>query len=216
MDNETTNRKRTRDGAAPARKMQEASKLRKLVQIAMLGAVAAVLMIFEFPLPIAPPFYKLDLSELPVLIGAFAMGPLAGMAIELVKILLNLVMDGSTTMFVGELANFVMGCALIVPAGIIYRMRKDKKHAMIGMGVGVILMTVTSVLMNAYVMLPLYSKAFMPLDTIIAAGSKIYPAVTNLLTFCVLIVAPFNLIKGVVISIITAVIYKYISRILKH
>lgn len=213
MDNELTNKGKTKGNGIP--NAQKASKLRKLVQIGMLGAVATVLMIFSFPLPIAPPFYKLDLSELPVLIGAFAMGPLAGVAIEFIKIMLNLVINGTQTMFVGELANFVVGCALVVPAGLIYRMKKDRKHAIIGMGIGVLCMTVLGVFVNAYVMLPLYAKAFMPMDTIIAAGAKIYPAVSNIFTFCLLIVAPFNFLKGVVVSLITAIIYKHISRLLK-
>ena len=109
------------------------TNVKMLVQIAMLSAVAAVLMLVEFPLPfLAPSFYQLDFSEVPVLIGAFAMGPLAGAAIELVKILMNFVLNGTVTAGIGELANFLMGCALVVPAGMIYRRVKNKKYAMIG------------------------------------------------------------------------------------
>lgn len=111
--NKTTNRK---------------TNVRNMVQIAMLGAVAGILMLVEFPLPfLAPPFYEMDFSELPVLVGAFAMGPAAGMLIELVKILLNLVLNGTATAGVGEAANFLMGCAFVVPAGIFYRKKKTRK-----------------------------------------------------------------------------------------
>ena len=97
------------------------SKVRTLAQIAMLGAVATVLMLVEFPLPfIAPPFYELDFSEVPILVGAFAMGPLAGVAIEAIKILLNFVINGTITAGVGEFANFILGCAFLLPASLIY------------------------------------------------------------------------------------------------
>ncbi len=102
-------------------KMSQIGKTRYMVQVAMLGAAAVVLMFFDIPLPFAPSFYKIDLSEVPVLIGAFAMGPLAGAAIELIKILLNLVMKGSTTAGVGEVANFLIGCAYVMPAAWIYK-----------------------------------------------------------------------------------------------
>ena len=119
-------------------KMSQIGKTRYMVQVAMLGAAAVVLMFFDIPLPFAPSFYKIDLSEVPVLIGAFAMGPLAGAAIELIKILLNLVMKGSTTAGVGEVANFLIGCAYVMPAAWIYKTQKTKKNAMIGMAVGTV------------------------------------------------------------------------------
>mgnify|MGYP000314454169 CR=1 FL=1 len=110
-------------------KMSQIGKTRYMVQVAMLGAAAVVLMFFDIPLPFAPSFYKIDLSEVPVLIGAFAMGPLAGAAIELIKILLNLVMKGSTTAGVGEVANFLIGCAYVMPAAWIYKTQKTKKNS---------------------------------------------------------------------------------------
>ena len=121
-------------------KMSQIGKTRYMVQVAMLGAAAVVLMFFDIPLPFAPSFYKIDLSEVPVLIGAFAMGPLAGAAIELIKILLNLVMKGSTTAGVGEVANFLIGCAYVMPAAWIYKAQKTKKNAVIGMAVGTVFM----------------------------------------------------------------------------
>ena len=191
--------------------------IRNLTIMAMMGALAAVLMIFEFPLPfIAPPFYKLDVSEIPVLIGAFMMGPVAGVIIEMVKILLNLIMDGTTTAFVGEFANFTIGCALVVPASIIYRRHKCKKTAIIGMITGSIFMAIAGIFINAYVMLPFFSTAYgMPMEQIIGMGAAINPAVSNVLTFCLLTVAPFNVLKGVIVSVVTIVIYKKISILLK-
>ena len=117
--------------------------IRNLVLIAMMAAIAMVLMLFEVPLPmIAPSFYEIDLSELPVLIGTFAMGPVAGVLIELVKILLKLLIKGTSTAYVGDLANFLVGCSFLLPAGIIYHMKKTKKSAIIGMIAGTVTMAV--------------------------------------------------------------------------
>ena len=190
--------------------------IKNIAIIGMMSALAAVLMIFEFPLPfIAPPFYKLDLSEIPVLIGAFMLGPVAGVIIEMIKILLNLLMDSTTTAFVGEFANFTIGCALVIPASIIYRRHKSKKTAVIGMVVGSIFMAIAGIFINAYVMLPFFSQTVMPMENIIAMGTAIHPAIDNVLTFCLLTVAPFNALKGVLVSIVTILIYKKISILLK-
>lgn len=199
------------------RQGQEATRLRILVQVAMLAAVAVILMLFEFPLPfLAPSFYEMDLSEIPVLIGAFAMGPLAGAAIELIKILLNFVLNGTMTAGVGELANFLMGCALAMPAGLIYKLHKDRKHAMIGMAVGIVCMAVASALLNGFLLLPAYGAAFgMPMDAFVEMGHAIIPFVNSLVTFCLICVVPFNLVKGIVVSLLTLVLYKHISRLLK-
>ncbi len=193
------------------------TKVRTMVQIAMLGAVATILMLLEFPLPfIAPTFYELDFSEVPVLIGAFAMGPLAGAAIELLKILLNFVVNGTLTAGVGELANFLMGCAFVVPAGLIYKRHKTRKCAIIGMVVGTITMVAASAVLNAFFLLPAYGSAFkMPIDAFIGMGQKIIPFIHDLFTFSLFCVVPFNLIKGVVVSILTLVLYKHISQLLK-
>ena len=110
--------------------------VRALVQIGMLSAIAVVLMLFEIPLPFAPSFYEIDFSEVPVLVGCFVMGPVAGAAIEFVKILLNFLINGTVTAGVGELGNFLIGCAFCVPAGIIYRKNSSRKGAIIGMVTG--------------------------------------------------------------------------------
>lgn len=197
---------------------QTESKLgvKALVKIGMLAAVAVVLMLFEIPLPFAPSFYEIDFSEVPVLVGCFAMGPLAGAIIELVKILLNFVLTGTQTAGVGELANFVIGCALCVPAGLIYRRNRTRKNALIGMVVGTIFMTFVGCFLNAFVLLPTYAVAFgMPVDALVAMGTAVNPAITSLTTFVLFAVAPFNLIKGVLVSVIVFFIYKKISPIFR-
>ena len=148
-----------------------------------------------------------------MLIGAFSMGPGAGVIIEAIKILINLIMNGTDTGGVGEIANFVIGCAYILPAAIIYKRKKTKGNAILSMIIATITMAVLSVFINAYVMIPIYS-AFMPLDQIIQMGKDIVPLITNTLTFCVFCVAPFNIIKGVLVSVITTFIYKPLSRII--
>lgn len=189
---------------------------RVMVQIAMLSAVAIVLMMFKFPLPFAPSFYKLDFSELPVIIGAFAIGPVAGAIIEMIKILLNFLVDGSTTAGVGEFANFVIGCAYVLPAALIYSRQKSKKSAVIGLIVGTGLMTVAGCVINAYVLLPAYAAAFhWEISALIELGSAVNPAIHSLWSFVLLAVAPFNLVKGSLVSGITLLIYKKISAILK-
>lgn len=183
--------------------------------VGVFAAIATVLMLFEIPLPFAPSFYQIDLSEVPVLIGAFALGPVAGVMIELIKILLHFVIHGTMTAGVGELANFIIGCALVVPAGLIYKASKTRKHAIVGMVVGTLTMSVVGTALNAYLLLPAYGKAFgMPVKALVAMGTAVNPAIHSLFDFCLLAVAPFNLLKGVIISVITMLLYKHVSRLI--
>lgn len=188
-----------------------------ITKVGILSALATVLMLIEFPLPfIAPPFYKLDFSELPVLVGSFALGPVAGVLIELIKNLLNLLIEGTETAFVGELANFLMGCAFVLPAAIWYRVKKTRAAALCGMILGTLTLALVGTLVNYFVLIPMYSVLYnLPLDTIVGMGTAITPAISNLFTLVVFAVAPFNLIKGVVISAFTFVLYKRVSPLLK-
>ena len=199
--------------------VMERSRTRTIAQVAMLGAVAGVLMNFEVPLPfLAPSFYQLDFSEIPALIGSFAMGPVAGMLIELVKILVHLVTKGTMTAGVGDVANFIFGCSYVIPAGLIYRYqhKKTRTHAVAGMAVGVILTTILACFINAFVLLPAYGAAFgMPVSKLVGLGTAVNPHITSLSTFVIFAVAPFNLIKGVAVSAIVFVIYKKISPVLR-
>lgn len=189
---------------------------RMITQIGMLGAIATVLMLFEIPLPFAPSFYEIDFSEVPVLIGCFSMGPMSGALIELVKIILNFVINGTTTAGVGEAANYVIGISFCLPAAILYKRMKTKRGAVLGLAVGTIFMTVLGCFVNAYVLLPTYAAAFkMPVDALVGMGTAVNANITSLFTFVMFAVAPFNLLKGVLDSIIVLAIYKKISPILK-
>lgn len=187
-----------------------------IAQIGMLGAIAVVLMLFEIPLPFAPSFYEIDFSEVPVLIGAFTMGPVAGALIELVKILINFIITGTDTAGVGELANFLIGCGLCIPAALIYRKFHSRKGAIAGMLTGTVVMTFLGCFLNAYVLLPAYAKAFqMPIDALVGMGTAVNGNINSLLTFVMFAVAPFNLLKGVLVSLVVFLIYKKISPILR-
>lgn len=195
---------------------QSRNRIRWIAQVGMLSAVATVLMMFELPLPFAPSFYQLDFSEIPVLVGSFSMGPMAGMMIELVKIILHVVLKGSMTGGVGDVANFVIGCSFCMPAAILYRKMHTRHGAEIGMAVGTVCMTLIGCVVNAYVLLPLYSKALSyPMDALVEMGTKVNSAITGLGTFVVFAVAPFNLLKGTLVSLVVFLIYKKISPILK-
>lgn len=191
-------------------------KIGWLVKVAMLSAVATVLMLFEFPLPfLAPPFYELDFSELPVLIGAFSLGPIAGIFIELIKVLLNLVINGTITAGVGELANFLMGISYVIPAALIYNHRKCKKNAVLGLLVGSISMVIFSCMINAYILIPAYGTALnIPMDAFVGMGNAIFPIVDNLTKLVLFCVAPFNLVKAILVSVLTLILYKKISPVL--
>lgn len=215
MSTEIMNKANTKTEVQAGRKGK--INARTIAQIGMLGAVALVLMLFEIPLPFAPSFYKIDFSEVPVLIGSFAMGPVAGVLIELVKILLKLLTKGSTTAGVGDVANFLIGISFCLPAAFIYRKMHSKKGAIIGMAAGTIFMTLVGCFLNAYVLLPTYAKAFqMPIDALVAMGTAVNGHITSLFTFVAFAVAPFNLLKGILVSLVVALIYKKISPILKQ
>ena len=192
------------------------SKVRTMAQVAMLSPIAVVLMLFEIPLPFAPAFYEIDFSEVPVLVGCFAMGPAAGVAIEFLKILLNFAINGTATAGVGEIANFLIGCSLVVPAALIYKFKKTRTGAIVGMAAGTVFMTAVGCLLNAFVLLPTYAVAFgMPIDGLVQMGTAVNSAIDSLTTFVLFAVAPFNLLKGVLVSLIVFLIYKKISPVFK-
>lgn len=191
---------------------------RKMAMVGMFSALAMILMLFEFPLFFAPPFYKLDFSEVPILIGAYAFGPAAGVMMEFIKIVLKLFVKGTSTAFVGDLANFAVGCSLILPSSIIYRFWRKKKGAITGCIVGTLFLTVFGTAFNAIYLIPAFSELYgMPMDTILGMGSSVNPLMTegSLVSFVVCCVAPMNLIKGAVASVVTMLIYKPLSPIIK-
>ncbi len=183
---------------------------RDLCTVAILAAIAAVLFMIEIPVVL---FYKLDLSSLPVLLGAFAMGPVPGAMILLVKALLGLL--HSSSQGVGELADFIMGFAMMLPAALVYRKARSRKGAIIGMVAGAVAATVVGALTNMYLMIPFYGTAYgMPVEAIVSMGQAIVPAVDSVWKFVLLITVPFNVLKWTVISVVTGLIYKPLSPIL--
>lgn len=190
---------------------------RKIAMIGMFSAIAAVLHVLDFPIPFAPEFYKLDFSEIPVLIGTFAFGPVAGVMMEFCKILLKLIFKGTSTAFVGDLANFIIGCSFILPASIIYLNKKSKKTAIIGAVTGTVCMTVFGTAFNAVYLLPKFAQIYgLPLDVIIGMGTAINPAINSVTTLVMFAVAPMNILKGVSVSAVTMLVYKKLSPILKE
>ena len=189
---------------------------RYITQIAAMSAIAGVLMMFEMPLWFAPGFYKMDLSDLPALIGGLAMGPLAGVIIEGIKVIISIILGGTTTFFVGEVSNFIIGCSFVVPAAFVYKYNRSRKGAYIGMTVGTLILASVGSAMNAFVLIPAYVKILeLPMEQIVAMGTAVNPAITSLSTLVLFAVVPFNLLKGMLVSIITALIYKKIRIIIK-
>ena len=187
---------------------------RRVTIIGICAAIATALHVLDFPLLfLAPEFYKLDFSELPVLLCGFFLGPSATVACEGIKILLKLVLKSTSTAFVGDFANFVVGCSLVLPATIIYHTHKSRHSALIGLAVGCICMTVFGSAFNAVYLLPKFAQLYgMPLDTIIAMGTKINGNIHNVSTFVLICVAPLNLIKSAAVSVLTLLLYKRVAR----
>lgn len=189
---------------------------RTMVKVSILGAFSFLLMLFEFPLWFAPTFLKFDFSDVPGLIGSFALGPFAGVLVQLVKNLLNLAIEGTDTAAVGELANFIVGSIFVYTAGYIYHRNKTFKTAIIGMVLGTLAMTVVMSLANYFVMIPLYAKLFgWPIEDIVALGSVVNKYVVDFKTLILFAVVPFNIVKGIIVTLITTLLYKRVSPILK-
>ena len=187
---------------------------RTVSYIAMFSAIAAVLMLIEIPLFFAPSFYEIDLSEIPILICTFYLGPVAGVVCEFLKILLKLMIKGTSTAYVGDFANFFVGCALVLPASIIYHAKKTRKMAIIGLITGTAVMTIYGSFFNAVYMLPKFSQLFgMPMDVIIGMGTAVNGAINSVSTLVLFAVVPFNLLKGVLVSFLTLLLYKRVEKL---
>ena len=185
---------------------RQVTTARRVSIVGTCAAIATVLHVLDFPLLfLAPEFYKLDFSELPVLLCGFYLGPTATVACEGVKILLKLVVKGTSTAFVGDFANFVVGCALVLPATMWYHFHKSRHSAVIGLILGSAF--------NAVYLLPKFAQLYgIPLDAIIGMGTAIHPSIHNVATFALLCVAPLNLIKGAAVSVLTLLLYKKVAR----
>ena len=185
---------------------------RALTMTALLSAIAYILAFLEFPVPLSPSFARMDFSDFPALIGAFAFGPVCGILVELVKNALQLFT--TSTGGVGEFANFLMGGAYVAAAGLIYQSHKTKRTAMLACVIGSIAMGIMSAFANYFILLPLFEN-FMPLNELIAAFGSFLPFIHTKLDIVLLNALPFNLLKGLVIGFVTMLVYKRLSPLLK-
>lgn len=187
------------------------------LKITLLGVLAFIIMFLELPLPMFPEFLKIDVSDVPALMAGFALGPLAGVLVELLKNVLHLLR--TSTVGVGELANFLIGVSLVVPSAIIYKRDKSRKNAIIGLLVGIVCMAIMGGLANYFILIPFYEKVMgFPVDAIVGMSAAVNGAIKDLPTLILYAIVPFNLIKGLVVSAVTVALYKYISPLLhkKH
>lgn len=194
-------------------KLHVVTPARRMTILAACAAIATLLHMLDFSLPfLAPGFYKLDLSEVPVMLCGFYLGPTAAVSCEALKILLKLLLKGTSTAFVGDLANFIVGCSFALPATIVYHIRKTKRGAMLALAVGTLGMTVFGTAFNALYLVPKFAQLYgIPLDSIISMGTAIFPRVHDLTSFVIFCVAPLNLIKGVAVSLLTMLLYKRVA-----
>lgn len=175
--------------------------------------MSTILMFLDIPVPFMPVFLKLDISELPAVIAAFSLGPMAAVMVELIKNLLHMV--NTQTLGIGECANFLVGIAFLIPAGLIYRRRADYTGAILALLFGTISMVFWASVLNYFVLLPLYQAVLhFPLDKMVALGSAANPHITDLNSFITLAIAPFNALKGIVISLLTVLIYRRVLPLL--
>lgn len=189
---------------------------KNMVKISVLAVISVALMLIDISSWFAPPFLKLDIADLPSLIGAFAMGPMAGVLVQMLKNILNLLVEGSVTGGVGELSNFLVGSTFVYTAGLIYYRKKNFKNAIIGLAVGVLAMTAFATLSNYFVIFPLYARVFgWPIEQLVGMGSAVNRFVVDYKTLILFAVVPFNLLKGIIVSSVTLLIYKRVSPILK-
>lgn len=199
------------------REKRKLEPARYIAYMAMFAALAGVLMLLEVPLLfVAPDFYKLDLSEIPVLICTFSMGPVAGVVCEFLKVVLKLLLKGTSTAFVGDFANFAVGCSFVLPASILYNTHRTFKRAVASLVTGGLIMTVFGSLFNAVYLIPAFAKLYgAPIDAILGMAQEVNPHVNSVFAMAALCVAPFNVIKAVVVSVITLPLYKRVKKLIK-
>lgn len=200
------------------RKEMESSrmKVKKIAFIGLMGAVSAVLMLLRFPIPFMPPFLSFDLSGVMEMMGGLMFGPMEALCIIVVKILLQLVMQGSMSLGTGELQNFILSSAYVLPAVLIYHRKKTKKSAIMGMTVSSVIVAVVAVITNLYLIIPFYVKLFgMSMDDIISMCSAVNPAMKDTVSLVIFGLVPFNLIKYGATSVVTFIIYKRLSGVIR-
>ncbi len=192
--------------------MEKVLSTQSITRIALMSVISFVLILINLPLPIFPSFLKIDLSDVPSLITTFVMGPAAGILVQFTKNLLNFLINTSTG-GIGELANFVIGLSLILPLSYIYKLKPTKQGYIIGSIVGILFMSVVGVLMNYYVLLPMYAK-FMGMESIIQSGTKVNGNIVDMKSFLLFAILPFNLLKATLSVIVSSILYNYIKPVL--
>ena len=185
-----------------------------LIKVALLGAISGILMAFiKFPLPFFPPFMEIDFAEIPAIIAGFGFGPMYGFLVVIIKILVKLVLYGTTTSYIGELSNIIVSSTFVITASLIYKQRKTVGNAIFALSMGVILMSITATVSNYYVIFPLYN---LDIPEYAKVFNSINPLVKNTFTFLMIVIVPFNIIKGVLASIISILVFKPIKPYLKN
>lgn len=193
-----------------SQKKSSGSAVFVMTRCGILAAMAVILYYIEIPVVA---FYKLDLSTLPAILAGFAMGPLQGVAVVVIKNLVHML--GTSTACVGEMADIIMSSCFIIPASLIYRRRKDRKSAVLSMAVGTVLMTIAGVLVNYFILIPAYQTLMtLPLEVIVGMGTKVWSYIDNTVKLVIFITAPFNILKGAVLSVVTYLLYKRVSPLL--
>ncbi len=204
--------------AASAKQVNHATrvKVRSIAFIGLFGALSTVLMLLRFPLPFLPPFLSFDLSGVMEIMGGYMFGPVAAFFIILVKILLQLIIQGSFSFGTGELQGLILSSAYVLPALIIYHWEKSKRSAIAGMAVSTLVVSGVAVITNLYLIIPFYVSLFgMTMDDIIAMCSAVNPAVQDVAGMVIMGILPFNLIKYGATSVVTFFVYKRLSKIIR-
>ncbi len=184
--------------------------------IGMLGALSAILMSINVPLPFAPTFLKFDIAELPALFAGFFMGPVSGCTVIVVKIVLKLLLQGTETAFVGELMNIIGSCAFVLPASLIYKFIHTKKGAVLSLSLSTVLVSIIAIFLNAYIAFPMYSSLYgIPMEAILEMGSSVNPLIHDNITLMLYGVLPFNLVKHGITSLVTYLVYKRCGNALR-
>lgn len=195
--------------------MNNENKTKKLVLIALFSSVAAILMFLDFAVPLAPSFVKFDLSELPVILGGYLLGPTSGVLIIILKLTIKLILKPSSTMLIGELSNFIASLTYMLPAVLYYRKNKTLKGAVVSLVLGTLISAIVVTVADYFVIFPLYANLFMSMDVIIKAGNAINKNINSLLSLMLISIFPFNIFKYGVTSILTILLYKKLKNILR-
>lgn len=185
-------------------------------KVAVLGAISGILSLFHISVWFAPSFYKIDIADAIILIGGYALGPVSVIYMQIVKILINLLIDSTTTFLIGEFANFSTGLVFVLVSTIIYHKKKNYMYTIIGTIIGLIAVCLFSSILNVYVTIPIYSKAFdMPIDEIISFASLVNPKINDMSDLVLFAIIPFNIMKYTINTLVANVLYKRLSNVLK-